>query len=403
KNGEVEYSLLPSTGWERFHIDSKTGQLTNTEVLDREEQESYVLTVYARDGGTPQRDATATVRVTVTDINDHAPVFAGSCYDVAAPENVRLPSLHTFRAHDADTGDNARITYSLAGVVLVYVEPWEAAAATVAFTRDGNYTAIVAENAAPGTPVLQARASVRGGALVQQPPAIEYALVAGNDDAAFTIHPTTGHIIVRSSQRLDRELTPRRHLVVEASAGAAGVSYAHVQVALEDENDNAPYFVAEHVRASVYEGSLKGTFVAKLVAYDADDGRNAATTYHIVGGNDDSAFRVDAATGVVTTSIQLDREIRPSYSLAVAAVDVAPPRGRAVARLYVTVLDRNDNQPTFPPQGRVRIQEDAPVGTTVAVATANDVDIYPNLTYALVRAAAAAGTRRSLSTATRAS
>ena len=43
-------------------------------VLDREEAEVYTLEVEAVDGGVPRLTSTATVTVTVSDLNDNAPV-----------------------------------------------------------------------------------------------------------------------------------------------------------------------------------------------------------------------------------------------------------------------------------------------------------------------------------------
>lgn len=78
--------------------------------------------------------------------------------------------------------------------------------------------------------------------------------------------------------------------------------------------------------------------------------------YIIVSGNDDRAFFMDSG-GIVKTSILLDREIQSAYTLTIAAVNMAAPMYRTSCQLAVKVLDRNDNQPTFPPQSLVRIRE----------------------------------------------
>lgn len=83
--------------------------------LDREEQESYIITVYVHDGAFPARYDTATVIVGLTDINDNSPVFYDSCYPLFVPENSDLAVIHTVVAEDLDVGSNGDVTYSISG------------------------------------------------------------------------------------------------------------------------------------------------------------------------------------------------------------------------------------------------------------------------------------------------
>ena len=52
-----------------------TGIVTTAKSLDYEIEDSYVLTVVARDGGSPQLTGTATMRIGIVDVNDNQPVF----------------------------------------------------------------------------------------------------------------------------------------------------------------------------------------------------------------------------------------------------------------------------------------------------------------------------------------
>lgn len=62
----------------KFEIDSTTGLIKTTQILDRDEpareKEAY-LTVLATDNGKPQLDDVCTFKVTIEDVNDNAPVF----------------------------------------------------------------------------------------------------------------------------------------------------------------------------------------------------------------------------------------------------------------------------------------------------------------------------------------
>ncbi len=52
--------------------------------LDRELQDTYLLTVVAVDGGTPPRSGSMAVQVQVSDANDNSPVFSQDDYEVRA-------------------------------------------------------------------------------------------------------------------------------------------------------------------------------------------------------------------------------------------------------------------------------------------------------------------------------
>jgi hypothetical protein len=61
-----------------------------------------------------QHIKTTQLQVIVTDVNDNAPLFSQQSYYQVVPENASPgTSVLTVRATDADTGDNAKITYSL--------------------------------------------------------------------------------------------------------------------------------------------------------------------------------------------------------------------------------------------------------------------------------------------------
>uniref|UniRef100_U3IDL7 Cadherin domain-containing protein n=1 Tax=Anas platyrhynchos platyrhynchos TaxID=8840 RepID=U3IDL7_ANAPP len=72
-NGDVKYSLKTATdvASETFHLDHETGSIMLVRSLDFEEDDSYHLEAQAQDGG--GLFDTATVSISVTDVNDNAP------------------------------------------------------------------------------------------------------------------------------------------------------------------------------------------------------------------------------------------------------------------------------------------------------------------------------------------
>uniref|UniRef100_A0A3Q4GQ18 Cadherin domain-containing protein n=1 Tax=Neolamprologus brichardi TaxID=32507 RepID=A0A3Q4GQ18_NEOBR len=93
-----------------FTINPTTGTITvGIGGLDREQVESYLLVVEARDGGGMAGTGT------VEDYNDHAPVFIPHFMSLAPlPEDIVVgTSVAHLVASDSDSGQNRDITYSL--------------------------------------------------------------------------------------------------------------------------------------------------------------------------------------------------------------------------------------------------------------------------------------------------
>ena len=73
------------------------------------------MELVCRDGGTPSLSTTATIVVSVSDVNDHAPRVASDVIGVSLVENNRARTvLTTVNATDDDAGPNARLRYALA-------------------------------------------------------------------------------------------------------------------------------------------------------------------------------------------------------------------------------------------------------------------------------------------------
>lgn len=110
----VMYSLADSAeGF--FSIDKSSGILVLEQILDRELQSAYQITVHASDLGSPlPLSSLVNVTITVLDINDNPPVFERRDQLATVPEDVRV-GTEVLRVHAAskDIGTNAEITYSI--------------------------------------------------------------------------------------------------------------------------------------------------------------------------------------------------------------------------------------------------------------------------------------------------
>lgn len=88
-NSAIIYSLLdtPDTHSQWFQIDTHSGLITTRAHIDCETEPVPQLTIMAKDNGYPQLSSTATVLVTIHDVNDNEPIFDQSFYNVSVAEN----------------------------------------------------------------------------------------------------------------------------------------------------------------------------------------------------------------------------------------------------------------------------------------------------------------------------
>ncbi|KAF3693896.1 Protocadherin alpha-C2 [Channa argus] len=112
-NKQVTLEIIPHLP---FRIKSFRNHYTivTSAFLDRETISSYNVTVTAVDGGTPPLSSQMTFKVEVADVNDNPPRFEQTSYTVYITENnAPGASLCVVKATDADTAENARITYTV--------------------------------------------------------------------------------------------------------------------------------------------------------------------------------------------------------------------------------------------------------------------------------------------------
>ncbi|XP_026971317.1 protocadherin-16 isoform X2 [Sagmatias obliquidens] len=340
-NGQVTYGGISG---ESFSLDPDTGVLTTLRALDREEQEEINLTVYARDGGSPPLLTHVTVRVAVEDENDHAPTFGSAHLSLEVPEGQDPQTLTTLRASDPDVGANGQLQYRILG-----------------------------------TPIVSPKAIHTGGSSGP----ITYSILSGNEKGTFSIQPSTGAVTVRSAEGLDFEANPRLRLVLQAESGGA-FAFSVLTLTLQDANDNAPRFLRPHYVAFLPESRpLEGPLL-QVEADDLDQGPSGQISYSLAASQPARGlFRVDSATGTITTTAILDREIWAETRLVLMATDRGSPALVGSATLTVMVIDTNDNRPTIPQPWELRVSEDALLGSEIAQVTGNDVDSGPVLWYVL--------------------
>uniref|UniRef100_A0A4W4H7M5 Cadherin EGF LAG seven-pass G-type receptor 1a n=1 Tax=Electrophorus electricus TaxID=8005 RepID=A0A4W4H7M5_ELEEL len=430
--GIIEYgmeAIFDSRSNDYFKINPETGGITTLQPLDREIKDTHVFKVMATDKGTPKRSATAYLTITVSDRNDHRPVFEQTEYRVSIRENVEAGfEVITIRAVDGDAPSNANMIYRIVneaevnsgfeidpknGLVKIRIRPDReiqshyqvlveandqgkepsplSATATVHITvEDENdnfpqfsekrYVVQILENVLVNSKVAQVKAKDKDAGNNAK---VHYSIISGNVKGQFYIHSPTGVIDVISP--LDYEMIREYNLRIKAQDGGRpplinGTGMVTVQVV--DVNDNAPMFVSTPFQASVLENVPIGHSVIHIQAIDADSGDNARLEYRLTDSSSGFPFVINNSTGWITVSIELDRETSEFYTFGVEAIDHGVPLMSSSASVSVIVLDVNDNAPTFMQKlYNLKINEDAAVGVSVLTVTAVDRDVHSVVTY----------------------
>ncbi|XP_055053281.2 protocadherin Fat 3a isoform X6 [Misgurnus anguillicaudatus] len=286
RDGEVQYSIRDGSGLGRFTIDEETGVIYTTDLLDRETQDSYWLTVYATDLGVVPQSAALQVYIQVEDVNDNAPLTSEPMYHATIPENSpKDQSVIQIHAQDPDATETE--------------------------------------------------------------PRLSFRISSGNPQNFFSINPRTG-LISTTSRKLDREQQAEHVLEVTVSDGGPSPRLTTVWVVIQvlDVNDNKPTFPEKVYQVRLPERTRKqrGAPIYRVFAYDLDQGANADLSYSIVDGNEDGKFIIDAKTGVVSSPKK--QFTAGTYDiLTIKAIDNGRPQRWATARLHIEWIRRPPPSP----------------------------------------------------------
>ncbi|NXG86309.1 PCD23 protein, partial [Stercorarius parasiticus] len=437
RNGQVTYHILSGNENKAFVLDKMTGLLTTAQLLDREIQNGYNLTVMALDDGSPALSATQVLTIVVLDVNDETPIFLKQLYETAVREN-QDPGEFVLKveAVDRDAGLNSLLRYEIlpgTGYEKFKMNPDSGELVTTAsldretqevFSIKGNscrdlgspsrsstaqlylmvldendhnpmfaktqYQISVREDLEEGSAILDLFASDKDDGLNGE---VMYSLI---DDTfgAFAIDSVTGSIV--TTKALDRETKSQYTFRVVASDCSTHLprSSTVMTILIQDVNDNVPKFEQSYYKASVWEGQSPKTDIIQVFATDLDSGLNGETEYSILSGNENATFVIDSARGILATNTVLDhenassyREMASSHRLILLASDRGTPSLNSTATVLITVLDVNDNPPVFSsPEYHIHVKESIPVGSHVTEVSANDCDAGTNaeITYAII-------------------
>ena len=277
RNGWVKFRLHEDAG-SLIKIDENSGWITANAVFDHEKMQELRFHVIASDKGVTPRSSTATILLSILDVDDEKPEFLEDRYAFSMSENQPYGTIvGQVIAADKDSEPYNYFTYVL--------DPHR-------------------------SPV-----------------------------DVFDVDIYEGHI--RTRRVLDREEQPVYYMVVIAKGEGRGKSStASVSIYVADRNDNVPQFefpTAMNHTIHISDQSPTGQVVARLKAHDYDTGDNARLAFLIPIGNEEDFFSFDSNTGVVSINRDLTKLEKKTFKLKVRVEDQGSPKLASETDLEIVV------------------------------------------------------------------
>ncbi|XP_026049550.1 protocadherin gamma-A11-like isoform X47 [Astatotilapia calliptera] len=392
-NGEVSYEFNRITERAKrvFSLDSKTGEIKVTGMLDFETNSKYEMRIEAKDGYGLSSDAK--VMIDITDVNDNAPVIYIKSLMNPPAENVPPGTeVGIINVQDKDSENNGQVRcsiqqgvpfklvpsiknyYSLVTTGQLDRELVSDYNITITATDEGSpplsssksvqlsvadindnppvfeeqsYSAYVSENNKPGSTLCSVSARDPDW---RQNGTVVYSLLAGEVNGApvssyLSVNGDTG--VIHSVRSFDYEQfrSFKVHVMARDNGSPPLSSNVTVSVFISDVNDNSPQilypspegnsFMTELVPKAAHGGSL----VSKVIAVDADSGQNAWLSYQIVKSTDPGLFTIGVHSGEIRTQRDISESDSMKQNLVVAVKDNGQTSLSATCSMYLLISD----------------------------------------------------------------
>nr|CAB3236337.1 protocadherin-16-like Dachsous [Phallusia mammillata] len=424
----ITYSLViggDSDVGSPFEVREDSGWICLASGLDREQRDEYTFEVQATEQG-GQWDRSR-VHVTVSDVNDHSPVFHPVTYDVNVDRSIAevgtpVTLLTATDRDDPEGSGFGRVTFNVMtgneddlfelnaltgqlsvakplhsiGVGSVHrlevgavdggsVGAEENATVSISVIDGGStggptftsslYSIEITEGLMESATIGRISASMEGGESVaysirRDPPFTTW----------FTVDPNTGHLNVSSDA--DREILSSSRFQVVAAAGTPPIyGFSTVEVNIRDVNDNAPKFDAQSLTAVTLPYTLaQGSTVRVIRAVDTDDAENGTVRYR----TSSRMFSIDEETGRLILSRNMPQQ-NAEYRVLIEAYDLGVLSLTSSFELLVVARRPNVNCPVFSTsQSATRLQEDFATSLVFTSVQANTANTSARVIYSLV-------------------
>ncbi|XP_072001769.1 protocadherin gamma-C5-like isoform X6 [Engystomops pustulosus] len=287
KNGEIKLDLSPNVPFRIQQMKSRYALVTDGN-LDREETPQYTIELTASDLGSPPLYSKTSVTLSVSDINDNAPLFTQSTYNAFIKENSDPGTLLcTVSATDLDEGVNSDLVYSI----------------------------------------------------------VESQIDGSSVSSYVYIHSNDGNIYAQRSFDYEQIQVLQITIKVEDSGSPQLSSTVPVFIFILDTNDNPPTLLyPEHsedliVQERIPKSTSAGYLVTKLSAVDLDSGHNAWLVFTLIDPINYSSFQVSKHTGEVRTVRGLQEMENMEQQLVISISDQGNPPLSTTVTVLVSIAD----------------------------------------------------------------
>ncbi|XP_041100406.1 cadherin-10-like [Polyodon spathula] len=322
-SAKLVYSILQ--GQPYFSVEPATGIIrTALPNMNRENKEKYQVVIQAKDmaGQMGGLSGTATVNITLTDVNDNPPRFIQSTYQLSTSESADIgSSIGRIKANDADIGKNADIQYSIIG---------------------GD----------------------------------------GMDVFNIVTDRATGEGVITIKKHLDFENKRIHTLKVEAANTHLDHRFLHlgpfkdtatVRITVQDV-DEPPVFSRPSYVIEIHEDNNSGSIMGAVTAWDPDAANNPVR-YSVDRHTDmDRIFTIDSTNGSISILKHLDRETLSWHNISVIATEISNRKQTSRVPVFIKVLDVNDNAPEFAMFYETFVCENVKAGQLIQTISAVDTD-----------------------------
>ncbi|XP_033489691.2 protocadherin Fat 4-like [Epinephelus lanceolatus] len=392
-NGDITYHFghISDDDVNVFSIDSKTGEIRVTGMIDFEGSSSFEMRVKAKDG--LGLTSYAKVIIDVTDMNDNAPVINLKSLTNPIPENVSPGTeVGIINVQDRDSENNRQVRcsiqqnapfklvpsiknyYSLVTTGQLDREVVSDYNITITASDEGSpplsssksvelsvadindnppvfeeqsYSAYVSENNKPGSTLCSVSARDPDW---RQNGTVIYSLLPGEVNGApvssyVSVNGDTGVIHAVRSFDYEQLRSFKVHVMGRDNGSPPLSSNVTVSVFISDVNDNSPQilypgpegnsFMTELVPRAAHGGSL----VSKVIAVDADSGQNAWLSYDIVKSTDPGLFTIGVHSGEIRTQRDISESDSMKQNLIVSVKDNGQPSLSATCSMYLLISD----------------------------------------------------------------
>ncbi|XP_068596821.1 protocadherin gamma-A4-like [Brachionichthys hirsutus] len=392
-NGDVTYEFGHVTDDVKkiFSIHRKLGEIKLIGALDYESTSSFEIRVKAKDG--LGLSSYSKVIISITDVNDNAPVINLKSLTNPVPENVSPGTeVGVVNVQDRDSGNNRQVRcsiqqnvplklvpsiknyYSLVTTGQLDREVVSDYNITITATDEGSpplsssksvqlsvadindnppvfeeqsYSAYVSENNKPGSTLCSVTARDPDW---RQNGTVIYSVLAGEVNGApvssyVSVNGDTG--VIHAVRSFDHEQLRsfKVHVTARDNGSPPLSSNVTVSVFISDVNDNCPQILYPAPEGSSFMTELVpkaangGSVVSKVIAVDADSGQNAWLSYYIVKSTDPGLFTIGLHNGEIRTQRDISESDGMKQNLIVSVKDNGQPSLSATCSMYLLISD----------------------------------------------------------------